>query len=178
MAHDEDQHENAGGDDPRCIHYQFAHVALRTLTFEDSRLALAWWELDDPSSILDDIAVQVDRACRRISGEGGNLRANQLRLTKREIGRRPCVIIELPEPIATTEAYMVAIVQLRDLVDPSADDREAERRYFTLEHSSHRPAPHTVLAEWTDQGSHINMGGGPEPTVDAFVAELAKLLLD
>lgn len=165
-------------DEPRCVHYQFAHVALRTLTFADPRLALALWELEDVGPILDDIAAQVDRACRQMSGEGGNLRAEQLRVSKREIGRRPCVIIELPEPIATTEAYMVAIVQLRDLIDPRSDDREAERRYFTLEHSAHREAPHTVLAEWTDQGSHINMGEGPEPTVDAFVAELAKLLLD
>jgi len=165
-------------DEPRCVHYQFAHVALRTLVFEDPRLALALWERDDPSPILDDIAVQVDRACLRMSGEGGNLRAEHLRISKREIGQRPCVILELPEPLATTEAYMVAIVHLRMLGDAEADDREAERRYFTLEYSAHRPAPHTVLAEWTKQGSHMNMGGGPEPTVDAFVAELAKLLLD
>ncbi|MFV8754653.1 hypothetical protein ACNOYE_29250 [Nannocystaceae bacterium ST9] len=166
-------------DEPRCVHYQFAHVALRTLVFEDPRLALALWEREDPSPILDDIAVQVARACRRMTGEGGNLRAEHLKLSKREIGRHPCVILELPEPIATTEAYMVAIVHLRDLDEgEGGEGRDAERRYFTLEYSGHRPAPHTVLGEWTDQGSHINMGGGPEPTVDAFVSELAKHLLD
>jgi hypothetical protein len=164
-------------DEPRCVHYQFAHVALRTLAFEDSRLALALWELEDPRPLLDDIAVQVERACRS-EGDSGKLRAEQLQVTKREIGRRPCVIIQLPDPIATTEAYMIAIVHLRDLVDARTDDREAERRYFTLEYSAHRTAPHTVLGEWTAQASHINLGAGPEPTVDAFVAELAKLLLD
>ncbi len=168
-------------DEPRCVHYQFAHVALRSLVFEEPRLAVALWELDDPTELLDGIAVQVVHACRRSRGEGGNLRADQLTVHKHKLGHRPCVIIEMPEPIATTEAYMVAIVQLREseASDEDEDDEgDAERRYFTLEFSSHRPAPHTVLAEWTEQGSHINMGGGPAPTVEAFVSELAKHLLD
>lgn len=180
-------------DEPRCVHYQFAHVALRTLVFEERRLAPALWHTHDPGSILDDIAVQVDRACRRMSGEGGNLRAAQLKVSKREIGQRPCVIIELPEPIATTEAYMVAIVLLGDPeLDPDEDDeldeddeaeseaeeRPSECRYFTLEYSAMRSEPHTVLAEWTAQGSHINLGPGPAPNLDAFIGELAKLLLD
>lgn len=183
-------------DEPRCVHYQFAHVALRTLVFEERRLAPALWHSEDPSSILDDIAVQVDRACRRMSGEGGNLRAEQLRVSKREIGQHPCVMVEMPEPIATTEAFMVAIVLLDDpeLDASEADDdddegdmpdapdeddeRSAHCRYFTLEYSALRSEPHTVLAEWTVQGSHMNLGGGPPPTADAFASELAKLLLD
>lgn len=177
-------------DEPRCVHYQFAHVALRTLVFEERRLAPALWHSEDPRSILDDIAVQVDRACRRMSGEGGNLRAEQLRVSKREIGQHPCVIVEMPEPIATTEAFMVAIVLLDDPEldasehdddDEAADEggeRESHCRYFTLEYSALRSEPHTVLAEWTAQGSHMNLGGGPAPSIDAFTGELAKLLLD
>jgi hypothetical protein len=156
-------------DEPRCVHYQFAHVALRTLVFQLPSLATVLWDQDDPSELLDNLCVQVGRACRRQTGEGGNLRAEHMRVSKRELGRRRCVIIELPEPIATTEAYMVAIVHVPD---------EAERRYFTLEHSALRPAPHTVLGEWSEQGSHFNMGAGPEPTVDAFLVALGQLLLD
>jgi hypothetical protein len=179
-------------DEPRCVHYQFAHVALRTLVFEERRLAPALWHSDDPASILDDIAVQVDRACRRMSGEGGNLRAEQLRVSKREIGQHPCVVVEMPQPIATTEAFMVAIVLLEtpeldaDEVDEDDDEgdeeadaaRDSRCRYFTLEYSALRSEPHTVLAEWTAQGSHMNLGGGPPPSIDAFAGELAKLLLD
>lgn len=181
-------------DEPRCVHYQFAHVALRTLVFEERRLAPALWHSDNPAAILDDIAVQVDRACRRMSGEGGNLRAEQLRVSKREIGQHPCVIVEMPEPIATTEAFMLAIVLLDDAeLDDDADDegddededddeggaaRDSRCRYFTLEYSALRSEPHTVLAEWTAQGSHMNLGGGPPPSVEAFAGELAKLLLD
>jgi hypothetical protein len=83
---------------------------------------------------------------------------------------------------------MVAIVQHRDLeapldVETEADDESAEPaepecRYFTLEFSAQREPPQTVLGEWTDQGSHLNMGGGPEPEVEAFVARLAAFVLD
>ncbi|PRQ09532.1 hypothetical protein [Enhygromyxa salina] len=167
--------------EPRCVHYQFVHVALRTLVFQEPRLATALWELDDPGPLLDDIALQVVRACRG-RGEGGEIRAAHLSLHKLRLGGYPCVIIEMPPPIATTEAYMLAILgRPEGEVRPDtgdADDDQPGRRYFTLEYSSHRPSPHTVLGEWTAQGSHMNMGGGPEPTVEAFVAELARFVLD
>lgn len=160
------------------MHYQFVHVALRTLVFQEPRLATALWELDDPGPLLDDIALQVVRACRG-RGEGGDLRADHLTMHKLRLGGYPCMIIEMPEPMATTEAYMLAILGRPDLDgDSSGDEGDAQRRYFTLEYSGHRPAPHTVLCEWTAQGSHMNMGGGPEPTVDAFVGELARFVLD
>lgn len=166
--------------EPRCVHYQFAHVALRGLVFREPRLATALWELEDCSALLDDIAAQVTRVCES-RGQGGELCAADLRVSKRRLGCNPCVIIELPEPRATTEAYMVAIIQQRDLDAPGpADDEPSEWacRYFTLEFSEHREAPHTMLGEWTDQGSHLNMGGGPEPEVEAFVAQLATFVLD
>lgn len=165
-------------DEPRCVHYQFAHVAVRKLVFDDPRLAVALWELDDASSLLDEITVQVCRHCRQ-QGDGGNLRAAQLTVHKHRLGRHPCVIIEMPPPQATLEVFMLAVIQLRDLdAGPGQGDREAERRYFTLELSTHRPEPHTVLAEWTAQGSHINMGGGPEASVEAFIGALAGHVLD
>jgi hypothetical protein len=179
--------------EPRCVHYQFVHVALRTLVFSEPRLATALWELDDPGPLLDDIALQVVRACRG-RGEGGEIRAEHLTLHKLRLGGYPCMIIEMPEPIATTEAYMLAILGRPDADGAGAQaegeeegeeegeadvsEEDPQRRYFTLEYSSHRPPPHTVLGEWTAQGSHMNMGGGPEPTVEAFVAELARFVLD
>ncbi|NVB38819.1 hypothetical protein G6O69_13340 [Pseudenhygromyxa sp. WMMC2535] len=164
--------------EPRCVHYQFAHVALRQLIFSEPRFVRALWELEDPRALLDDIAVQVTRECRR-QGEGGALHVDELGLHRLTIGSYPCVIIELPEPGATTEAFMVALVDLdgEGSEDP-AEDAAPRRRYFTLEYSAHREAPHTVLAEWTSQGSHMNMGGGPEPSVEAFVTAIARLILD
>ncbi|KIG12954.1 hypothetical protein DB30_00838 [Enhygromyxa salina] len=165
--------------EPRCVHYQFVHVALRTLVFQEPRLATALWELDDPGPLLDDIALQVVRACRG-RGEGGEIRADQLTLHKLRLGGYPCMILEMPEPIATTEAYMLAILGRPSLggAEQAEGEDDGRARYFTLEHSSHRPAPHTVLGEWTGEGSHLNMGGGPEPSVEAFVAELARFVLD
>ncbi len=165
------------------MHYQFAHVALRGLVFREPRLVFALWELEDPSAMLDEITAQVARVCRA-RGEGGDIRAADLRVHKRRLGRNPCLVIELPQPVATTEAFMVAIIQRRDLdAPPLPPDAEPpppapECRYFTLEFSAHREPPQTVLGEWTAQGSHLNMGGGPEPEVEAFIAKLATFVLD
>ena len=49
-------------DEPRCVHYQFAHVALRTLVFGVPQLAVALWEQADPGPVLDDIAAPAARA--------------------------------------------------------------------------------------------------------------------
>ena len=160
--------------EPRCAHYQFAHVALRTLLFGDPRLAAALWGLAQPERLLADIVGQVNRACEQ--GPGEALASEDLTLHRLTIGKKPCVVIEMPEPRATTEAFMVAIVQRRDA--SARGDNAAECRYFTLEYSEHRSAPQTVLGEWTEQGSHLNMGGGPEPTVEAFVGALAPMVLD
>jgi hypothetical protein len=31
-----------------------------------------------------------------------------------------------------------------------------------------------MLCGWTDEGSHVNYGSGPEPTLDAFLAALPR----
>jgi hypothetical protein len=160
--------------EPRCVHYQFAHVALRSLVFSAPELVDVLWALDDPSALLDEIAGQVEQVCQS-RGDDEVLRGADLRVHKRRIGSHVCMLVEFPAPIATPEAFMVAIVSPRE---PDGERAAGPCRYFTLEYSAQREPPRTVLGEWTAQGSHLNMGGGPEPELDAFTAELARFILD
>lgn len=156
------------------MHYQFAHVALRSLVFSAPELVDVLWALEDPSALLDQIADQVEQVCRN-RGEDGVLRGADLRVHKRQLGSHRCMLVEFPAPIATPEAFMAAIIQPRE---PDDDRAAGPCRYFTLEYSAQRESPQTVLGEWTAEGSHLNLGAGPEPELDAFTAELAGFILD
>lgn len=50
-------------------------------------------------------------------------------------------------------------------------------RYVTLEHGMDilEEGTHTVLCEWAGD-NHLNMGVGPEPTVDAFAGKLSEMV--
>mgnify|MGYP006915279485 CR=1 FL=1 len=81
------------------------------------------------------------------------------------------------EGVAEAGVLLVVEVPGEGDDDEGGAARDSRCRYFTLEYSALRSEPHTVLAEWTAQGSHMNLGGGPPPSVEAFASELAKLLL-
>jgi hypothetical protein len=70
------------------------------------------------------------------------------------------VLVALPRPEHSAEAYFVAIV----VADGGISD------YFVLEHGwTTRDEPRTVLCKWDDRG-HVNLGDGPPAEADAFLA--------
>lgn len=75
-------------------------------------------------------------------------------------------VIVMPAPERAPEAYYAAIVyrehEPREPMQPSASTR-----YFTLERAD--IVDRTMFCEWTKNGSHLNFGEGPTPTVDGFV---------
>lgn len=80
------------------------------------------------------------------------------------------VLIQLPEPKNTNEAYFAAIV-----ITKSSENFD-EFRYFTLEYSKGFDGfLRTVLCEWKD-GTHFNYGDGPPPQSAAFIESLKRLL--
>lgn len=84
-----------------------------------------------------------------------------------------CAVIVMPPPQEMTEAHMVALVgRLSDPALASLDDVRS-RAYYTLEAGS---GGTTVLGQWTADGSHLNLGSGPEPTADAFVLAIGEHL--
>ena len=94
---------------------------------------------------------------------------------------RLAAVIALPQPLATPEAYFVAIVcdiPPQTPADKSEASLDAYRetlaqmpvQFWTLEYgftldSSRR----TALCQWTNEGAHLNFGDGPAPDEAAFV---------
>lgn len=85
----------------------------------------------------------------------------------------PCAIVELPEPRGMTEAHFIAVVPV------PGEGPGVGCRYITLEYTlditADEPTPQTALCEWTEMG-HLNFGGGPEPTLEAFVEAVGKMM--
>jgi hypothetical protein len=79
---------------------------------------------------------------------------------------RACVIT-LPEAQEMIEAHLVAFVAAPDGL-----------RYFTLERGADaQGGARTVLCAWSREGSHLNFGDGPAPTVEGFAGAINALLL-
>lgn len=157
-------------------HYSFAHEALYQICLndtedffdaiysEDQKDFLAWiWELviehcGDPPDSID---------------------MTELKVTTCNIENLPAIVIEMPTPIAITEAYAVGIVLLPKT---KGKRRMSPRfRYFTLELSfslfnEPEDKPSTVLGEWRDKDVHINYGRGPSPSLDNFVQSIQEKL--
>ncbi|ARF78226.1 hypothetical protein ACIG0C_11885 [Kitasatospora aureofaciens] len=78
------------------------------------------------------------------------------------------LLVTLPTPAGTTEAYFCASVL------PKGANAV---RYLTLEHAINPfdGSPGTVLGEWTTE-SHLNHGPGPSPVADLFVASVVQLV--
>ncbi len=94
------------------------------------------------------------------------LAADQIRMHSLKVNRKPCLIVELPEPLAATEVYFAGIVLTPPVGDTAADLTSAAVRYFTLEKGYQSDGkPRTVLCEWTADNKHLNYGDGPAATV-------------
>jgi hypothetical protein len=164
--------------EPRLHHYVFGHILLRQIFFRDaSAFVAALREGGDPllHRIWDDVGdwiVQNEEGQHQLPCVG-------LTCTHREIvSGTYAVIVSLPQPQEITEAHFVGLVvrppkkRFSGLV--CVDTGMA--RYITLERGETSDgAPRTVLCEWTED-SHVNMGDGPEATVDGFSNALAELV--
>ena len=80
-----------------------------------------------------------------------------------------CCIFVFPKPERLNEAFMSAIVVPSDI---KIGD-EGTSRYFILEYNPERPNK-TFVGQWA--GAHLNLGGGPVPTVPAFTKFLEDLV--
>jgi hypothetical protein len=148
-------------DEPRRLHYFFAHRELPSAAYRfgadlvaaarDGRLTLgSVW--DRVGEELEDPRPSdgLDVAYHAIDGYG-------------------ILLVTLPAPAAPTEAHFAAIVL--STVDGAV-------RYFTLEdaYSPVDGSRYTVLGSWTEEGSHVNLGPGPLPRAELFLAALQRLM--
>lgn len=158
---------------PRCHHYQFAHAALRSVAFAHPLQLMALLASPEAKDAFGTLLEQVAENCKDC-GELADFDAGQIVVHHRRAAGHPCAVVAMPEPRATGEAYYAAPVLL---MRGGPDD--VDLRYFTLEYSAaHDAEASTVLGEWQADGTHVNHGPGPEPSLEPFLAAVAARLRD
>jgi hypothetical protein len=156
-------------------HYQLAHVALRQICLHNPYGFFSVMASPDRKKFLDDIWSQI---CARCDPEGpASFTPDDLQIITSNINDYPTILIQMPEPLFSPEAYFVGIVLLVKMNDYAQHPPDPVARYFTLERGqSVSGGVWHVLCEWQD-GRHCNYGAGPEPRRELFV-EAVKMLLE
>ncbi len=109
------------------------------------------------------------------SGQRFPFSSSDLRIHSVRIKNFPSVVIQLPEPQETAEAFLVALVITMSASPQNAtSNQQSVARYFALEKGfTLTDEARTVLAEWTTD-RHSNYGDGPVATVDAFCQAISQ----
>ncbi|MCA8992643.1 MAG: hypothetical protein KDA88_11710 [Planctomycetaceae bacterium] len=154
-------------------HYGFAHMALRQHALEHPAATIAVLGDAKASEFLDALAQQVNEWCQENGEPVGDFGTWNIHCKR--LAGMPVAVVEMPATVAPPEAYFVAIVlQTTDLTVEAM--KAASARYFTLERSINLEGnTTTMMCEWTQDGTHCNLGAGPEPQVDAFLSKLKTM---
>jgi hypothetical protein len=147
---------------PRTQHYAFAHRMLPALFFAEPARFIAILEKSGKNFLhflWNRLGNRLE-ASKLVAAEGLDYQIKKLE------NNTTIALITLPPPQAMTEAYFVAPVF-----------RPQGNRFITLEYSFNfiEGGLRTVLGEWTTT-SHLNMGDGPEPTLEAFFEKVVNLI--
>lgn len=179
MVDELDELLEEAGRPPRDHHYTFAHLALRQVAFHDALRVLAVLGSPDADDFVAELWSVVDKALAR-RGVYTDLGPNDILVHRRTVAGCPCAVLQMPEPIAVTEAHFVAIASLATFEEIQAGGGPIPIRYFTLERgvSLEQGDERTVLCEWTCDGAHGNYGDGPVAELDAFMEVLALRMED
>jgi hypothetical protein len=149
-------------DRPRLHHYRFAHRVLPSIV-RNPRIDLRRMDIEAVNHAL----LSTWQGYGEELDAGERLQAAGLRAEVVPLGAHTVVLVTMPPAERMTEAHFVAV---------SYPGGEAPPRYLVLEDSRALDGGRcTVLGEWTDEG-HLNLGGGPAPTKDAFLAAVSRLL--
>jgi hypothetical protein len=158
----------------RPVHYSFVHHALRSVALSDPLFYLGVLASPDALKFLGHLLQQVVQHMG-LTTPPPDFNLDDLTVHPVRVGGFPCAIVELPRPIAQTEAFFSAAVLLTPLDTQPMPEKPAVR-YFTLEQSFDLDGtPFAMMCEWTDT-AHMNFGGGPPPRLAAFVAAIEHLI--
>jgi len=148
------------GGKPRFWHHFLGHVALRDFALRGEGLpqrastdapAFFAWVLEEMAPHLG-----IEKAdCRGLVSE--------IAVHRQRIGALDVAIVQMPPPQGPTECYFVCLIP--------ASAQNASARYFTLEDAGGDVA---VFGAWTKDEQHQFFDDLPEPTLAAFVAEIAR----
>ncbi|MBV9470337.1 MAG: hypothetical protein JO316_24190 [Abitibacteriaceae bacterium] len=158
----------------RTHHYQFAHWMLPQMGFQESGHMLVSLTRSDASEFLKSLWQSVGNELprqERLSPDG-------LSCLIRKFDDYAIAIITLPKAFRVTEAYYTAFTFGPVSTVPKGQLHSLPMRYFALEVGFSMPGEpsRTVFSEWTREPSHINMGDGPKPEVEAFFTKICELI--
>lgn len=155
-------------------HYVFVHRALPSVLFRDPSWLFAVLNGPDAQRLLGDLWT---RAGER-SPPSERREADGLGVETFLDDSHLFALITLPPPLEVAEAHLAAAVAGFVAPDRPSLDALAWARFFTLEHGLdfRTEEPCTFLCEWTPDGRHHNLGGGPPAEAGAFVQAVQALL--
>ena len=160
----------------RYHHYELAHRALSEVAFHDPLAYLSTLASDQAPQALGRIFAVVEAQCAEHGPAG--FQPSEIATHFIHVEGRPCLVVEMPKPLASPEVYYTALIVLSNTESEEDPDPEAiEARYFTLElgfDEGGRPEP--IFAEWTADGQHLNYGPLSSATLEAFSQHIAQLL--
>lgn len=152
---------------PRCAHYQLAHVAIRTVAFQNPYDFMALMAGSNALELLASLLEQVREHC---TGEE-LLELDELAIHRTRVLGSPCLIVEMPPAELPPEAHFVGV-----WLTANDGPETGQLRYFTLEAGNEEEPTRTVLGEWNRAGAHLNHGAGPEPSLEAFIEAITALV--
>ncbi|MEU4323367.1 hypothetical protein AB0F85_30105 [Nocardia fluminea] len=147
--------------DPRTHHYQFAHRVLPGLARRVGRQIVT----DEPQLGFTEQLTGLWNFVGETLDDADRLPSDGLSASRIDTAGLQVLLVVLPPPLAPAEAYFVGLALYND-----ADTV----RIFTLERASTQVRGHgvgTMLGSWSERG-HINLGPGPAPDQEAFVAAI------
>jgi hypothetical protein len=154
----------------RAQHYLFAHRALPALFHARPAEFIATLQREG-DTFLRFLWQRVGKGLK----ESDRLAPEGLGYQVRESDGTTIALVALPTPLAATEAYYVALVQRAQTQNLVVSENPA--RLYTLEYGiGPEGQPQTFLCEWTPNRVHVNLGSGPEPTREAFLQTILKLI--
>jgi hypothetical protein len=163
---------------PRSQYYFFQHYALRQAMFQLKVAGVGVLLSPRRDELLRAVCNDVTKACRE-KGETALDPYPGVEALPLRAGKFPCVVLTMPPPLRTTECHFVGVVAH---FDPNSGEKPSEQTpisYFTLERGvslERGGAERTVLCEWNEAGTHLNMGDGPPPDAQAFADSIAALM--
>ncbi|MFD3745967.1 hypothetical protein [Nocardia sp. NPDC058633] len=145
----------------RTHHYQFAHRVLPDLAL---RIGGRMVTDEPPNGFTEHLTGLWHFVGERLD-DGERLPSDGLSADRIDSAGLRLLLVVLPPPVAPAEAYFVGIA-LADAADSV--------RVFTLERAALQVpggSTATMLGSWSERG-HFNLGPGPRPDPDAFVAAI------
>ena len=152
---------------PRCAHYQLAHVAIRSVAFQNPYDFMSLMASDKALEVLGSLLEQVSEHC----ADEELLELNDLAIYRTRVLGSPCLIVEMPPAEAPPEAHFVGV-----WLTANDGPETGQVRYFTLEAADEQHPERTVLGEWTSAGEHLNQGAGAETSLEGFIEAVTALV--